>query len=51
MGGALQIFFGIMGNRWLNRERVTILQNEHWIRPVNEDMPINSKLCENGCYW
>jgi hypothetical protein len=47
VGGALQLFFGIIGSRWVN----VIATNEHWIKPLTVDRPINAMLCEGGCYW
>lgn len=47
VGGALQLFFGIMGSRWEN----SIKTNEMWTRPCILDIPKNPELCENKCYW
>jgi hypothetical protein len=51
IGGALQLFFGIIGNRWLSNETITKCMNDNWTRVVNEDKPINTELCESSCYW
>lgn len=51
LGGALQIYFGIMGNRWNSNERILKHKNEHWTRPMEIDKPKNPQLCENNCYW
>jgi len=50
-GGALQLYFGIMGNRWNNYTEVTSLINENWTRPLPEERPTNAHLIENSCYW
>jgi hypothetical protein len=59
-GGGLQIFFGIMGERWRARDIKsddiflgTYLTNpEAWISEIPEEFkPENSKSIENGCYW
>ena len=53
VGGVLQMFFGIYGNRWL-KERPDILRlfmNKHWSRPKEEECPIGHKCIEDGCYW
>ena len=53
IGGVLQMYFGIFGERWL-RERSDILRlylNEHWTRPKHEEKPINYENVENSCYW
>lgn len=51
IGGSLQLFFGIMGNRWQNNPKITCFQNKYWTSPADLDKPKNPKLCENGCYW
>ena len=50
-GGALQLFFGIMGRRW--EEDLSILGrvNENWIRPSESETPEHAKEIEDGCYW
>jgi len=53
VGGVLQMFFGIYGQRWL-KERPDIMRmylNKHWSRPKKEERPINHMLIETGCYW
>ena len=51
MGGALQLLFGIRGNRW---DKISAyadhLYNEHWIRPLEEDIAPQLRNVENGCY-
>lgn len=53
MGGVTQILFGIKGRRWETgyAETTGKLFNEHWIRPVESEMPAGYKNVENGCYW
>ena len=55
VGGALQLYFGIMGNRWRTNANITPLYNSYWTDVLNEDKPEsltkNSFLCENSCYW
>tara|TARA_Y100000768_G_scaffold387620_1_gene379524 strand:+ start:715 stop:2541 length:1827 start_codon:yes stop_codon:yes gene_type:complete len=53
VGGVLQMYFGIYGERWM-RERPEILRaymNEHWSRPKNSEKPKNNKEIEGNCYW
>lgn len=53
VGGVLQMYFGIYGNRWL-KERPDILRlfmNKYWTRPKEEECPIGHKGVEGGCYW
>ena len=60
IGGALQLLFGITGQRWIDMkpfvmDGITLdyskLPNEHWVRPQATDRPANYKQVEGGCYW
>lgn len=52
IGGALQLLFGIKGNRWIvNDDPVIQLFNEYWTYPLDSDTPPNSNLVENNTYW
>lgn len=53
VGGVLQMYFGILGGRWL-KERPDIVRmylNEHWSRPKESERPKNCNNIEGGCYW
>jgi hypothetical protein len=53
VGGVLQMYFGILGERWI-KERpdiVRLFTNKHWSRPKASERPTNSKNIEGGCYW
>jgi len=52
-GGPTQLFFGIMGERWVNSSFYSKKINEHWVRPSqnNIDIPPGYKTIEDGCYW
>jgi hypothetical protein len=53
VGGVLQMYFGILGERWL-RERpdiVTLYLNEWWRRPSDAEKPRNFQAVEGSCYW
>ncbi len=53
VGGVLQMYFGILGSRWLT-DRPDVLRlflNEHWSKPTDEEKPDGYKNIENGCYW
>lgn len=53
VGGVLQMFFGLLGGRWLD-ERSAIVRmylNEYWSRPKEEERPIDYKNIENGAYF
>lgn len=51
LGGATQLLFGIKGKRWDNLPKVSKLYNEHWVRPLEEERPMNNDRIEKGCYW
>jgi hypothetical protein len=53
VGGVLQMYFGIYGNRWLV-ERASILRmymNKYWSRPKEDERPQGYKGIESNCYW
>ena len=53
LGGATQLIFGIMGNRWMSEDFLNgayiKLLNEHWIFPRKK--PSWANTLENACYW
>jgi len=52
-GGTLQMFFGVLGQRWL-LERPDVLKlfmNSNWSRPKDTEKPKDCKNIEGGCYW
>ena len=62
MGGALQLLFGIKGNRWENplygvREwglpegLYTKMFNNYWVKPGDSFKPANADQVEGACYW
>lgn len=51
IGGALQLFFGIIGKRWFTNKDILKLMNDDWVRPDSEDKPANFTKVEKGCYW
>ncbi|SOD98319.1 hypothetical protein [Spirosoma fluviale] len=53
LAGATQLLFGIKGKRWENFIvwPYTNLFNEHWVRPGQQEKPINASVVENACYW
>ena len=56
IGGALQILFGVMGNRWINGNGPVLKQilEEHkpnFIHPSGDELLPNYKTVEKGCYW
>lgn len=63
LGGALQLLFGIKGNRWDRNDLygtwwgieqgfyTRLLNHPHWVRPDADVKPRNAQTVENGCYW
>jgi hypothetical protein len=51
VGGALQLFFGVIGKRWFSNPDILALVNDSWIRPSKEDQVSSYKKVEKGCYW
>jgi len=53
VGGVLQMYFGVLGGRWL-KERADVVRlflNEHWARPKLTERPKDCDAVESGCYW
>ena len=53
VGGVLQMYFGVYGQRWMD-ERKAVLNmylNSHWSRPMISERPEGWKNIENNCYW
>ena len=53
VGGVLQMYFGIYGNRWLKERKdiMTLYMNTDWKRPAEHEKPQNHTMIESGCYW
>ena len=51
IGGALQLFFGVIGKRWFDNKDILKLVNDDWSRPDKVDKPENFIKVEKGCYW
>lgn len=51
LGGITQLLFGIKGNRWDKNPLYKNLFNKHWVRPLQNEVPLNATLVENACYW
>jgi len=53
VGGVLQMYWGILGNRWFS-DRPDIIRlylNKYWTRPKECEKPKNYNSIENSCYW
>lgn len=62
IGGALQLFFGIKGNRWEMPHYpaiwglpddfyLNLMNNSHWVRPTDKLKPANADKVEDATYW
>lgn len=60
LAGALQLLFGIKGNRWedpncwasmVGVNGYVNLMNEYWIKPGDFGKPKNANQVEGACYW
>lgn len=54
VGGPIQLFFGVMGRRWMQHPRILGFLRRHgdaWIEPVRSDKPLRPGCVEEGCYW
>jgi hypothetical protein len=53
VGGVLQMYFGILGTRWLleRGDAVRLYLNEYWSRPKDSEKPSNHATIEKACYW
>ena len=51
MGGAIQVLFGIKGNRWKDHSVISRFWNESWVYPPLERTPGGAAQIEGGCYW
>jgi len=53
VGGVLQTYFGIIGNRWLVEKLapMKMFMNERWVRPLEEERPPGWQGIESAAYW
>lgn len=60
LGGALQLLFGIKGNRWESPtygkgwpgiDYPKLLSNPNWVRPSEIEKAKNANKVEGACYW
>lgn len=55
VGGSLQLYFGITGNRWSQHPVISKLMNDKWTHVLDVDKPktlsSHPEICENNCYW
>lgn len=51
MGGAIQVLFGIKGERWKEHSVISRFWNDAWVWPPLERTPGGAAQIEGGCYW
>jgi len=51
LGGATQILFGVIGNRWRAISEFQPFFNEHWTTPKQDETPRDVNCVEDACYW
>jgi hypothetical protein len=51
LGGAIQVLFGIKGQRWQNHSVIGKFWNDAWVWPSASETPGSSGKIEGGCYW
>lgn len=54
IGGGLQLLFGVMGHRWINRDdwkKIIKENNTNFIYPSNDEQLDNKNTIENSAYW
>jgi hypothetical protein len=51
MGGAIQVLFGIKGQRWQSHSVISTFWNDAWVWPSEDETPGGNKKIEGGCYW
>lgn len=51
LGGAIQVLFGIKGQRWASHSIISKFWNSAWVFPSKNETPGGARLIEGGCYW
>ena len=53
IGGVLQMYWGILGNRWFkNRpDIIRLFLNKHWTTAKDSEKPRDYQKIEGSCYW
>ena len=50
-GGAVQLLFGISGQRWRYKPEFRSIMRSNWISPSESERPPGWEKIEEGCYW
>lgn len=51
LGGAIQVLFGLKGERWKHHDVIGKLWNPAWVYPSELETPAGANLVERSCYW
>jgi hypothetical protein len=51
LGGAIQVLFGIRGERWKTHSVISQFWNKYWVYPSAAETPNGCLSVENACYW
>ena len=56
IGGSLQIWFGVVGQRWRTFKKSSpflkrVLNNSNWVPPLPSERPPGYKAEESSAYW
>jgi hypothetical protein len=51
MGGAIQVLFGIKGQRWATHSVIGKFWNDAWVWPAAAETPVAAIAIEGACYW
>lgn len=51
VGGAIQVLFGICGERWARHDIIRGFWNKEWVWPRDEETPGGAGEIEGACYW
>jgi len=51
LGGAIQVLFGIKGQRWATHPIISTFWNSAWVWPSDQETPGAAGKIEGGCYW
>lgn len=52
LAGWTQMLFGIYGKRWVeDQPQYSKFINQYWVRPGENERPLNAETVEGGCYW
>lgn len=51
LGGAIQVLFGIKGQRWASHPIISKFWNDAWVWPSEDETPRGAETVERSCYW